>query len=463
MTGASTWSISPWASTDMRPGSHMAYAAAAMPMAMLGLPLYVYVPPLYAQQSALGLGMVGLALMLSRLLDLVTDPLVGHYADRWRSRLHPFSIMVLGAPVMLTGVWWLFAPPPDAGMVYLLVSVGLTYAGWTLVSVPYYAWGVELGRSAADRRHIAAWREGGVIVGTLLALGLPALFAAGRQLTAMRGVLLVLLPLALFVLWRFLPRESLRRAGSNRFGLRRLWRNTEPVMRRLLWLHLINAMAAGIPATLFVFYTDRVIGLDMSGGALLLLVYFLAAIAALPLWTLLARRIGELRAWRAAMLIAAIGFLPAALLAEGDAAWFVLVCVVTGSTLGADIALPAAVQARLAERATNRSSAAAAGTAFGLWGMAGKLALALAAGLALPLLDYSSELVGAAATLPVLYALLPVLFKLLAIQQLQVSMPALTAAMASEPQYEAAPPSSDHRADGKLLRACSRAEASERC
>ncbi len=69
--------------TDTTP-SLMVYALPAVPLAFLGLPLYVYLPAHYADLPGLGLAAVGVVLLLARLLDLVTDPLVGLLTDRTR-------------------------------------------------------------------------------------------------------------------------------------------------------------------------------------------------------------------------------------------------------------------------------------------------------------------------------------------------------------------------------------------
>ncbi|MGB5639693.1 MAG: MFS transporter, partial [Sedimenticolaceae bacterium] len=53
--------------------SLMVYAMPALPLAFLGLPLYVYLPAHYAGLPGLGLAAVGVVLLVARLLDLVTD------------------------------------------------------------------------------------------------------------------------------------------------------------------------------------------------------------------------------------------------------------------------------------------------------------------------------------------------------------------------------------------------------
>ena len=292
----------------------IAYAGMAMPLAFLGLPLYVYVPATYAQLPAIGLTMTGLVLFGARLLDLLTDPAAGLLLDRWRYRVHPFVWMLIGAPLLGAGASWLFTPPPDAGALYLLLTVSLTYAGWTLVAVPYFAWGAELAETPSDHRRVATWREAGSVLGAVAALLLTAA-AARDALPVLRDAMLWLLALALLMLVG-VPRRPMAN-GIVGVSWTELWRHTPSGMRRLLGLHLLNATAASMPATLFVLYAAQVLQLSERHTGILLLLYFLSAVAALPLWLALARRVGESDTWLLAILLCAVAFLPAAFLGTG--------------------------------------------------------------------------------------------------------------------------------------------------
>lgn len=399
-----------------------AYALPAVSLAFLGLPLYVYLPAHYAALPGVGLAAVGTVLLVARLLDLLTDPLVGLLTDRSRRLFAPLWLMLAGAVLLGAGAWWLFRPLPGAGPGYLFVTLTVTYLGWTLLAIPYYATGAELGERSGQTR-VAAWREAGMIGGTLLAMVLPVLIGGVDALHASALALLWLLPPAMIAI-AWLGHAPGGRTQAVTLSLPGMWRDTSPAARQVLGIHLLNALAGGTAATLFVIYTRDALGLDERTSGLLLLLYFLVGLALLPLWVRLARRIGEVRAWRAAMLLAAAGFVPAALLGQGDAFAFALVCAVTGATLGADIALPAAVQARLVVAETRRLARPRGGALFGLWGMASKLALAIAAGVALPLLGWLSDDTGWARgeVVPWLYAGLPVLIKLLAVLALQRSV-----------------------------------------
>lgn len=394
---------------------YLAYATLALPLAFVGLPLYIYLPAHYAALPGIGVALTGMVLLFARLLDLITDPLVGIMIDRYRASINYRVFIASSAPVFLLGVWLLFVPPQTAGPGYLLLAVSLTYLGWTLLSVPYYAWGAELVTSSAGQVKLASWREAAVIMGMLLALLAPVMSTGqGNGLaTSLQWIfwlMVVALPMLLLV-----PQPASASHRTRAVRLADAWRDTGAPARRLLLLHFTNTLANGIPATLFLLYAQQSLGLSMQAAGILLLIYFLSAIVALPGWHLLARHQGRVAAWRNAIALAAVGFVPAVFLGEDDGYWFAVVCVLTGVCAGADIALPAAIQAHLAHKETTSLQRPRSASLFGLWGMANKLALAFAVGISLPLLGLLTDVfaMDAATVLPWLYAGIAVVIKLL--------------------------------------------------
>jgi Na+/melibiose symporter-like transporter len=183
--------------------------------------------------------------------------------------------------------------------------------------------------------------------------------------------------------------------------------------RRLFGVFMVNGIASAIPATLFLFFVADRLALATRGD-LLLAAYFLAAAVSLPLWVALARRIGRAQAWRAGMLLAIAAFAWAFTLGPGDFAPFLVICVATGVALGADLSMPPAL---LADVIAADGAEADAGAHFGVWNLINKLNLALAAGLALPLVEWLGYRAGTPAdgfALPAVYCLLPCGLKLIA-------------------------------------------------
>jgi Na+/melibiose symporter-like transporter len=176
---------------------------------------------------------------------------------------------------------------------------------------------------------------------------------------------------------------------------------------RLLAAYVLNGIANGLPATLFLLFVQHVIG-DESVAGPLLLVYFAAGILAVPLWLRLSYRIGKHRAWALSMLWACAVFVWVPLLGPGDVVAFGVICLLSGLSLGADMALPAAMQADVVDLDRVMSGRRRTGLFFAMWSMATKLALALAVGIAFPvlgLLGFAAEAANTPAVLAALAAL----------------------------------------------------------
>ena len=151
--------------------------------------------------------------------------------------------------------------------------------------------------------------------------------------------------------------------------------------------------------------------------------YFLCAALSLPLWVRLVPRLGLARCWLAGMALSVAVFIWAATLGAGDVTAFLVVCALSGVALGTDLALPSALLTGLMDELGERGQRE--GAYLGWWNFAAKLNLALAAGLALPLLGAFGYQPGARDpqalwTLTVAYCLLPCGLKLLAAGLLQV-------------------------------------------
>jgi len=149
----------------------------------------------------------------------------------------------------------------------------------------------------------------------------------------------------------------------------------------------------------------------------LLLLFFLAAAGAAPVWGTLAERFGAKPVLLAAMVLAIAAFAGAAFLGAGDVGWFALVCLASGAAMGADLTLLPAI---FANRMAKIAPSAAEG--FGLWSFVSKFTLALAAAALLPMLERAGFVAGAAempegaiTLLVLLYAVVPCVLKLIAI------------------------------------------------
>ncbi|HHW63544.1 MAG TPA: MFS transporter [Rhodocyclaceae bacterium] len=408
-----------------RRGALVAYGALGLPLAFAALPIYVHVPRLYAEGVGLSLALVGAVLLAARIVDAITDPLIGWANDRLpRRRLW----VALALPALGLGMVGLLVPPAGAGAAWLfalLVGVSLAYS---VATIAYNAWGAEVADTPDARTRFVASREAFALAGVVLAAALPGVLAAGDgEAAGLARLAWVFLPLlAGFALWTLLRAPvPPRRTG----GAAPVWRGLAAALRapafaRLLAVFAANGIAAAIPSATVLFFVADVLQAEALAGGFLAL-YFVAAAASLPLWVKVSRRIGKLRAWLAGMVLAVAVFAWAGLLGSGDVLAYGLICVLSGVALGADLCLPPSLLADvIAQRRGGpegvRSEPLEAGACFGWWNFVTKANLALAAGLALPLLALFGYTPGArdpaaVAALAGVYGFAPLGLKLAAI------------------------------------------------
>ncbi|RYY93702.1 MAG: MFS transporter, partial [Comamonadaceae bacterium] len=189
-----------------------------------------------------------------------------------------------------------------------------------------------------------------------------------------------------------------------------------PAFRRLLAVFVLNGIASAIPATLVLFFVQDRLQAPEALQPAFLGGYFVCAALSIPVWLRLVPKLGLARTWLAGMALAIAVFAAASLMGAGDAVPFLVVCALSGVALGTDLVLPSALLAGVLAEAGEPQHA---GAYFGWWNFATKLNLALAAGLALPLLGLAGYTPGARdpaalQALTVAYCLLPCVLKLAA-------------------------------------------------
>jgi len=396
----------------LRPG--LAYGALGLPLAFVALPLYVVLPNHYASVFGVPLATLGALLLGARLLDAFADPWIGRWVDSWfaHSTARVLGIGSVAAVVLALGFHALFFPPlrgPTALLVWCAALLAVTYLSYSVLAVMHQAWGARLGGDATQRARIVAWREGLALAGVLVASVLPAVAGLGTTSAVFAATLALGIAL-LAVAPRAEKRAEALPSPSMRLPL------ANPAFRRLLLVFMVNGVASALPATLVLFFIRDRLQLP-AYEPLFLFSYFAAGALSMPLWVRIVDRYDLARPWLASMLVAVAAFVGAAALGPGDLAAFTAVCVASGLALGADLALPGALLAGVIQRAGHAGRSE--GAYFGWWNFATKLNLALAAGVALPLLGAfgyapGARDDGALGALAGAYGLLPCAIKLLA-------------------------------------------------
>jgi GPH family glycoside/pentoside/hexuronide:cation symporter len=394
------------------------YGLLGLPLAFVALPLYVLLPNHYARAFGVPLATLGAVLLGARLLDALVDPLLGRLSDRLHAR-SPISVLGFGAfaaGVLLLGFGLLFFPqllvdPARHGALLVVAAVllAVTYAGYSMLSIAHQSWGAMLGGDALQRGRIVGWREGMGLVGVVLASVVPTV-AGLPAMVALFGVLLVLG----WALWTRAPRPVRGGAPHTAVDLRLPLRRA--AFRRLLAVFVLNGIASAVPATLVLFFVQDRLQAPSALEPAFLGLYFVMAAASIPVWLRIVRRFGLARSWLGGMCMSVAVFAWAGAMGAGDAVPFLVVCALSGFAIGSDLVLPGAMLAGLIADAGDQPNA---GAYFGWWNFATKLNLALAAGLALPLLGLAGYVpgtreAGALQALSLAYCLLPCVLKVAA-------------------------------------------------
>ena len=394
----------------------LAYGLLGLPLAFVALPLYVILPNYYAKEFGVPLAILGAILLGARLFDAFIDPLLGRLSDQLfrRSANAVLQAGVVAAVVLAIGFALLFFPQvtaPNALIVWATVMLMVTYAAYSFLSVSHQSWGAMLGGNEAERSRIVAWREALGLVGVVMASVTPV--ALGMPATTV--VFFVALGIGWLAWTRAVQPVAKQDAVLEAGAVWLPFKHSN--FKRLLLVFMLNGTASAVPATLVLFFIQDRLQAPSSMEPLFLGSYFLSAALSIPLWLAIVKRIGLAKAWLCGMGLAIAVFSWATQVGSGQTTAFLIICALSGVALGTDLALPGAMLAGVIQN--NGDSGKAEGAYFGWWNFAIKLNLALAAGLALPLLSVFGYAPGvrspeALQALVIAYCVLPCVLKLAA-------------------------------------------------
>lgn len=142
----------------------------------------------YTQVAELSGALAGAAIFTALVLDAISDPLVGYWSDRWRSRLgrrHPF--IYASAIPMGIAFYFLFHPPFEASQstlfLWMATWAALTRFFMTFYTVPSTALTADMTSNYDERTSLSSFRVllgwlGGLVFATV---GYVVFFAPNEQ------------------------------------------------------------------------------------------------------------------------------------------------------------------------------------------------------------------------------------------------------------------------------------------
>ena len=185
--------------------------------------LYFYLPPESSGlKPFLTPVLISLALAISRVVDMISDPVVGYLSDKFNSRWGrriPF-IAVGAIPLSITTVAFFYPPlaSEKGTFIYLAVIGSLFFTFYTIVGAPYNALIPEIGESSEERLNLSTWQSVFRLLYSAIAMILPGVlikyFGNGDTLVGIRGMVIslsVLCALGLYVTVFLVPEKRYSR------------------------------------------------------------------------------------------------------------------------------------------------------------------------------------------------------------------------------------------------------------
>jgi glycoside/pentoside/hexuronide:cation symporter, GPH family len=264
-------------------------------------------------------GVAAVLILLPKLWSIIWDPFVGIWSDRstlsW-GRRRPF--MIAGILGMVSAFVTLFNVP-DMQQGQTIAWIGISYfllaTLYSLYAVPYIAIPAEISPTPQILSKLISWRMFLVMIGIIVgAAGAPEIVSASGGGRAGYGVMgwviglmcLVIMALPLIMLRGRDRQMAAGNAPASEYGLieniRSVIRNTK--FRTLAITYLAQATAFGSVSAMVPYVVTKGLGRPEADIGIALLLYLLATVLAVPLWSWLGRKYGLQRA----LIWAALGY-----------------------------------------------------------------------------------------------------------------------------------------------------------
>lgn len=301
------------------------YAAPVLATSLLVTSLGSLAPGIYARDYGVSLATIAAITLITRLLDAFSDPLIGWYSDRRRAgggTRRPF--IAVGAIAITAGSGLLAFPPLTSPAAWFAIASALVYFGWSAFDIAHNAWGTELASDYTARSRIFGTRAIAYYMGTLILFLLPmlpgqashAITAGTLMQAAVAGVLIYAITMP--ILMRVPSGDLAPAPAAMHDSWLDLWRSVvaNGPLTTFLAAYFLAGLGFGMYAGLLFLFVDTYLQLA-SQVALVFVLGSPVAIAAIPVWVAITRRVGKRATWFASMAALAVLLAFAGMLSPG--------------------------------------------------------------------------------------------------------------------------------------------------
>ena len=304
-----------------------AFVAPQIGVALLMGPVVV-LSGVYAKYYGLSLTTIATVMLIAKLFDAASDPLIGYCSDRHKTKNGSRKPFILAGGLLLVPCsYFLFLPPITVGGLYFAFWYMAFYFALTLFNVPYLAWANEFTKNSQEKTLVFSFVSLASQGGNALFYCIPFFpFFISSEITPeilYAAVLVggVLLTGGTYVALKFVPdgdlplinaknledsinKDSIIKKFNSVFIS--LIKNTSFTL--FITANLCVGLGAGLWAGIFFIYVDSYLLLGELFAKLSLWGIFFGVLS-IPIWYRLSLRWGKRNSWLAAMSLLAVMFI----------------------------------------------------------------------------------------------------------------------------------------------------------
>ena len=380
----------------------------------------IMLPAFFAEVHGFEISLIGIIIFLSKLIDIITDPLVGWLNDK--NFFPRKAYLLIGGILSGLALTQLFLKQDIDQEIFLFVWLSILYLGWTMFQIPYLSIGYDLEKNYFLRTKLSATREFFILLGLFCSLGIPMFFSISNERLLENIVFIATLfgLMGLILFCSLIPEN--KRTNEKKIKFKKVIKNLKKniYFSKIFLVLVVNNLANVFPMVLFAFFITYVLGGDDSNRQTTLFFYFLFAIMGVPFWTIISKKYGKKEVWSLSLFMSAMFFLLVFFLEDGNFLFFIIISCITGFCLGADLIIPPSIQADITDWHRSKFGEDISGVLFSIITFLNKFAFAVVSifvfGI-MGVLDFDTD--GEINTnvrlfIIISYALAPILLKLLA-------------------------------------------------
>jgi len=358
---------------------------------------------LYPGFLALAVGLpahlAGAVILIARIWDAVSDPIMGFISDRMRVRFGTRrGVLVVSAPLIVLSMFLMFYPYSNPSLSVrfwsVLMSYVLFYAVSTSIMIPYFSLSSEMTEDYTERARMTTVRLGCSIFSSIVCVAVPGMIIDGYE--GNRGYIAMSLIFGTIFMLCVLATGLFAREGvpapkkAEPFSMRGFVRpfQVKP-FRQYLALFLCCQMTMAIMSGLFFFYVDFYFCKNLTAagesnmvGLLGAALMFAMQIVALPFYLALIKKTSKTTVYIVGSLIWIAGALCLFLLRpNASQVWVYVLAAVLGFGISGPGLIPHAIFGDVVDVGTLQFGVSAAGAFSGIANLINKIAAA--AGLAI--------------------------------------------------------------------------------